>query len=174
LSILKAQGADDKSASAFLDNVFSSDLDGDNAITINELRARVYSDNGKVFERLDTNFNKEITKDEVEEVIAQYVNNGKKIDPEALRKLFNDADADKNGILTSDEFVAFNSKASDVDAVAAAKPAAQEPVDAAVAKPVPTANVVTADAISFKPQIPQIAPAGIDAQLFLLLQENKA
>ncbi len=170
MSILKSQGADEKSAEAFLANVFSSDLDGDGAISIPELRSRIFADTGKVFERLDTNYNNEVTAEELKQVIAEYVKNGFAIDPDDLRKKFAEMDTDKNGILSRAEFAAFNSKTSDAAAdVADVKPDPAKPVVLETA--VDAVQTTSVDAIT-KPEIPKISPAMIDAQLLLLLQDK--
>lgn len=173
LSILKTGGADDATAEAFLANVFASDLDGDGAITVDELRSRVFSTKGKTFELLDKNYDNQVTREEMDKVVAEYVKNGAKIDVNALSKAFADADTDKDGILTRAEFAAFNSRGSDADAVAAAKP---EPLVTA-AKPLPqepSSDVASVDIGPLKPKIQPIMPAALDAQLFLTLQEDKA
>ncbi|MFO0388518.1 MAG: EF-hand domain-containing protein [Alphaproteobacteria bacterium] len=173
LKSLMADGMDDKSANAMLDNIFSmtSDVDGDGALSISELRRRIAADKGDTFAMADLDNSGEISAEELENAIALYQKAGNKVDADFVRKAFAAADANGNQVLTRAEFD--NRTKSDVDAVTAAKP---EPVVVAnkPLAPAPVVDVASTDADVFKPKIQPIMPAELDAQLFLTLQEDKA
>ncbi len=172
LKALSEDGADKKGLEALLGNIFNAttDVDGDGAISISELRRRIQGDNGDAFAIADLNNNNSITAEELENAIALYTKNGSKFDADFARKVFKDADADGDGVLTRAEYVAYSNNISDIQV--AAKPAAPAPTEPVAQKPASDATQVAKADIVFKSEVPKIAPAQIDAQLLLLLQDN--